>query len=836
MARQPVYPIHNEWSWHRARFWWAGLVSVIMLCLFFWAGQAFGAAPAQSMKAAITDIEKKLVVDAATLKENHQVSDKELADLVNELSALRASSLEHIRALNDERDAAKAALEQAQPEDADKPVAADKVAAAKLRSLQKEVAALDGLLVRANLNASQADQLVQQVSSLRKSLYFSTVFSRSSPPFSAAVWHQIGMLGKTVRTAVVQWANGRLKEAPADRRVGLASAVLFSFFLLLVLASPFYGWLERRFLLPLFGAASASSSVDTKVRLTIAFVRALVRVSSFVIAALLVFALLRLGGVAKAADATFLYQTLLVLCGVIAADAIARSVLSPGQAGLRLAGLSDRQAARYHLFAMTALWVLAFDHILRLGYGHGGIRLTLEALQAQSAGVTLVVGVFVLLAVLQIPLRFSGVLSGQASVRTFRFAAPHVVLSGVHLSAILVAITGLVSTLIGYVEFGRTLIWTLMLTVLVLAGYVLIRHVLKNLFALLWDWLWAGPSGAEPPSAAGGIIMNIWLRLFADIALVLGGLWVFLNLASFRISDLNLWINRFFEGIPLGATTIRPTAIAWAVAAFFLVILLFRGLRIYLRQGMKGQGEINAGANASILALVGYVGFVIALLVGFSALGLPFSNIALIASGLSLGIGFGLKDIANNFISGLILLFERPIKKGDWVVSSAGQGLVKNIGLRSTEIITFDRASIMVPNSELVSAPLTNWTHKDKTGRTKLQVGVAYGTDPALVREILLECATAHESVLRKPPAAVYWTDFGDSSLDFELRAFTNIRSLNDMIRLESDLRFAIYKAFAEHGIKIPFPQRDVHLIPAKEAGAVKAVRKKPRRKPKTPS
>ena len=179
---------------------------------------------------------------------------------------------------------------------------------------------------------------------------------------------------------------------------------------------------------------------------------------------------------------------------------------------------------------------------------------------------------------------------------------------------------------------------------------------------------------------------------------------------------------------------------------------------------------------------------------------------------MSVGIGFGLQSIVNNLVSGFILLFERPIKVGDWIIVGDKEGLVKKISFRATEIETWQRASVIVPNGELLTTAVTNWTHSDRRGRVEVPVGVAYGSDVEKVREILLACADEHDRVLKDPPPWVLFMNFGNSSLDFELRCFTN-----DVMRrmgCASDLRFAIDKRFREEGIEIPFPQHVVHMAP----------------------
>jgi potassium efflux system protein len=167
----------------------------------------------------------------------------------------------------------------------------------------------------------------------------------------------------------------------------------------------------------------------------------------------------------------------------------------------------------------------------------------------------------------------------------------------------------------------------------------------------------------------------------------------------------------------------------------------------------------------------------------------------------------------NNFISGLILLFERPIKTGDWIMVGNTEGYVKRIRIRSTEIQTFDRADVIVPNSELIAGQVTNWMLHDSRGRARIPVGVAYGSDTQKVKTILEKVAEEHPRVVNDgstPKPRVLFRGFGESSLDFELRCF--IQDIDERLQVVSDLNFAIDAAFRENGIEIPFPQRDVHV------------------------
>ena len=222
---------------------------------------------------------------------------------------------------------------------------------------------------------------------------------------------------------------------------------------------------------------------------------------------------------------------------------------------------------------------------------------------------------------------------------------------------------------------------------------------------------------------------------------------------------------------------------------------------------------MERGTRDALVTMAGYLGVALALIVGLGIAGVTFTNLAIIAGALSVGIGFGLQNIVNNFVSGLILLFERPIKKGDWIVVGNTEGYVKKISIRSTQIETFDRADVIVPNSDLISTQVTNWMLYDKTGRIRVPIGVAYGTDVEKVRQILNAIALDDERIITNNDeykVRILFLRFGESSLDFELRC--HIKNIDDRMQVLSDINFKIEKAFREQSIEIPFPQRDLHI------------------------
>ena len=267
------------------------------------------------------------------------------------------------------------------------------------------------------------------------------------------------------------------------------------------------------------------------------------------------------------------------------------------------------------------------------------------------------------------------------------------------------------------------------------------------------------------------------------------------------------------DGIPMGDIRIIPTNIIAGIIAFVVLTAITGWIKVWIEKRWLRQITADRGARDALVTIVGYAGFTISLLVGLSIGGINITGLAVVAGALSVGIGFGLQSIANNFVSGIILLFERPIKSGDFISVGDVEGYVRKISIRATEIETLDNQDMLIPNAELVSGRVTNWVLHNPYGRLKLKIGVAYGSDVKKVISILQDIASNNNQVItdgRASPPKALFMGFGDSSLEFELRVrILDIKKRYDVL---SELNLGVNDAFIKEAIEIPFPQRDIHI------------------------
>lgn len=266
-----------------------------------------------------------------------------------------------------------------------------------------------------------------------------------------------------------------------------------------------------------------------------------------------------------------------------------------------------------------------------------------------------------------------------------------------------------------------------------------------------------------------------------------------------------------FELFNLGESPFTTRTLVLLILSLFLLFYISSKIRKVLMKKIFPRYDLDVGVSQSMATIVRYVLIIIGLIIIFQTSGIDLSALGLLFGVLGVGIGFGLQSITNNFISGLIILFERPIKVGDRIEVDDLAGNIIDISSRATTIITNDNIVVIVPNSDFINSRVINWSHNNKQVRLNFPVGVSYNEDPEKIKKLLTEVAIANRGILSSPKPYILFEGFGDSSLNFLVMVWTSEYIDRPRI-LKSELYYEIFAKFKEHNVEIPFPQRDIHL------------------------
>ncbi len=377
-------------------------------------------------------------------------------------------------------------------------------------------------------------------------------------------------------------------------------------------------------------------------------------------------------------------------------------------------------------------------------------------------------------------------------------------------------IISFIANVFGFVKLGIVLVngiyETIFATFILLVGVVIIRAIvlvfLKTKFA----------NKSRIVQYKADKVKQTTEKIVQVLAKII---WLIIALRAFNIYvPIKDWVvKNLTDEIGFGDFSTSLADIFLFIVTIWASFKIAKFIIFILDEDVLPRLRLPRGVPGTISTLTKYFIIILGFLIAVSSIGLDLNKFTILIGALGVGIGFGLQDLVNNFISGLILIFERPIQVGDVVHFNEIEGRITNIGIRSSRIKTWQGSEIIVPNGHLVSNDVINWTFSDKMRRIEVKVGVEYGCNVSQVKEILLSCANADDRILSKPEPAVIFRDFGESSLDFELRCWTSNFDL--WFTISSELRYAINKAFEENKITIPFPQRDIYIKTPKATDVV---------------
>lgn len=765
----------------------SALRSVILLALILFASSAFAQTDerpgVEGRKAAIADISAGL--DSGSL------------DLVNardQLRLLRSEARLAGERLGQSRQLLQQQLATLGPAPENGEVEAFEIAERRTAFLT-ESADLGALIAQTRLNVDEANRILAGLSERQRTAFYDEVMRPGKSALRPSLWSEArqsaGAIATSASTHISAWRTARKTTGTFSRDL-LKLTGVFAFAVLLF-------WPLRRWINGSLSRTLTKRKPGEFDRYIALAARIMTRLIPGIIGGFALITILDSVGFLTPGGKTLAFTIWKVVLLVLAADGMALGLFAPREPEWRIVPLSDGSARRARWLSVVAVLIVVLGHVFS----------SIAFLEPEGRG--LIGSVIVAKGLLII-----GVIWASSRRSTWQPMPDHeeairpaaerrwVHLRGLGFPTILIILATL---LLGYLNLAAFVsdraVWLVGLILWIWIGR---KTIMSGLRAFDVSFM----EKRLEPDAPGRKAMLFWAGLFVDACILI---------AAFPMAALLLGVDAYsvragfvdaFTGITIGNFTLSLADILAAIVTFFVILLVTRFLQRALDARLFAGTRADEGFRNSFRTLLGYAGLIVAIFAAIGVVGLDLSNLAIIAGALSVGIGFGLQSIVNNFVSGLILLFERPVKVGDWVVTTSGEGFIKKISVRSTEIETFDKASVIVPNSELISNSVKNWTHKDRGGRVIVPVGVAYGSDMKKVREILEQIARDHDQILKSPEPFVYFKEFGESSLDIELRFF--IRNIPDTPKIRNDVRFAILEAFREHRIEIPYPQRDVHI------------------------
>jgi potassium-dependent mechanosensitive channel len=658
-----------------------------------------------------------------------------------------------------------------------------------LATRSAQLAAEQKQLELLNLESSQN---LSRIGVMQREQFFERIFKSDRTAFNPRLWLEtlsgLGHLGAGVVQTFVQAAQ---QAAPSPNYPGL---LLF----------PFGGallFVIRRFVVDRFrstagaGDPAESRQMSSLHRLWRVFVGLLVLWLVVSLGLILLFSSLDAANLMTTRVSIVLLSFARALMATVLAAGLTYLLCAPRRPEARLIAVDEKSARLLPILVGAA--VLAFRFGGTVSDLSDTLQLPLSALpgvSALSAGAMIAL-IGMSLAILQRQARNNQAEGSSYFLTWFvRFFPVLWMLMGVALLALLA----------GYIALSYFIAGNLLQTALFIVTMALVHNFADAISEAITNPMSHIGQFLRRFSALGDVglaRLALVFRTGIDILIVVFALPALFLIWAVTWIDVSALYSWLFNGFTVGNITISPSGMLVAVAVLAIGIVITRTLTNWLQRRVLSETTLDKGVQDSVRTATSYVGYIIAASLALTAAGLNFSNIAIIAGALGVGIGFGLQSIVNNFVSGLILLAERPVRVGDWVATNDSEGIVKKINVRSTEIETFDNCTVIVPNSALVSGVVKNWTHRDTVGRFGISVTVRPGVDAQVVADVMKEAARAHPKVLRYPEPQVLLTKFPIQGMEFEVKG--HVADVFEAAKVASDIRFAIVAGLRKKKIEL---------------------------------
>lgn len=697
--------------------------------------------------------------------------------------------------------------------------------AAQRQQLNDQLASVDGQLKQLDLLLEKSRGILAAISTAESAALGDKLLQRTPSLFAAETWSRsasdIARVMERARSDISQWyTSPRVQKAASSGNLVLAVAA--------VILAAVLGWILRRWLVRNYGRKPGVAEPTYRMRVRAALAEATARTAIPIIATMVAYAVLKAGGFLFELPGQIALGIAIAIVILSILYGLPRSMLSPSIPQWRLAALGDGAARLWYRYAVTLAIIVALDAMLITPAAE--LRPSQELQTTYNFLINSAYAIIFLLFAIDKRLWLTPEEEAAAGMPGTTRTVSHKPPSRSRwwmLARTIIAIAAIaipVSAIAGYGVLSVFIARRMLATACVFLIAIVLHGLARDIVAVFTRTPDTRGRDQEELSP-----LYIWSVLFLDIGLVLTMVFVIVPLWG---GQWNMFLDRFgwsLTGFKIGEHVFSITDVLAGMVVFIIALALVRFIQHFVRRRILQHTRMDSGVRDALTKSIGYAGLVIAVVIAVTTAGIDLSGLALVAGALSVGVGFGLQSIVNNFVSGLILLAERPIKVGDWVQVGNYEGIVQSISVRSTEIKTFSRASVIVPNSELISSSVVNWMHKDRSGRVEIPIGVAYGSDTETVRNALLQCAERNEYVAQTPEPYVLFMEFSDSALLFELRCY--VADVDRLLITKSELRFAIDKAFREENISIPFPQRDLHIKDIGELGELLAEKRAPERK-----